>query len=615
MVRASGVMCVLLLTVSAAVGQDPSIVTREVATTQFGAPLKVVVREDAALFEEPKAGSRSRPAKMFQFFYVLKVDPKASTGLQDGYYRVATGKTSKDFVGWIPQDKVVEWPHRQALGLRPKEGRSLAEFFGSREDLDKMYSGTKLEPLSREPATGAGIQLLPILERFTMKADGDEVDGFQVAYLHSRNAKGTRPTNMVDLKKSTLDVAFIVDTTASMQRFIDATKKVIENISRELASNSREVKVRFALVGYRDVIASPPSDWYVTKVFCDFGDGANLEEFQTRLNTMNAASQGSEDFAEDVLAGLNIGVQKLTWNPDAFKHVILLGDASGHDDPTHAKNSEKLTIPGILALAQPRGEAALKSRIALHTIRVIGDDPSDHKIAEAQFQTLANGDGVNGLHYAFDASKEAEFVSKLTEHLLKSHLGLSDAVAHRAPAPDTPALGLLLDLVRASEVGGDAPHFASGFCSEVDFDGNAQLEPFVLVEYEQLDLFNSALDYMVKVLHQAGSSKEPRGKALLHGMKAVVTGVEIGEPLTPQTSLKTLLSVILDVPVQSPVFEMTPEKFDGMTDADFDTWVKQVDQSRSRMKSHLDNHAIWFSLDRDVPLQKRSAFIGVKDLP
>ena len=52
-----------------------------------------------------------------------------------------------------------------------------------------------------------------------MKADGDEVDGFQVAYLHSKNAKGSRvsETNVVDIQKATLDVVFVIDTTASMQ--------------------------------------------------------------------------------------------------------------------------------------------------------------------------------------------------------------------------------------------------------------------------------------------------------------------------------------------------------------------------------------------------------------
>src|SRR5438094_4288169 len=43
----------------------------ECLQTKEGNPLKVIVREHAALFEKPDKASPSRPVRQFEFFYVL----------------------------------------------------------------------------------------------------------------------------------------------------------------------------------------------------------------------------------------------------------------------------------------------------------------------------------------------------------------------------------------------------------------------------------------------------------------------------------------------------------------------------------------------------------------
>src|SRR5262245_9915199 len=89
----------------------------EVLTTDSGAPLKVIVRRDTALFSQPggnrDAGARSTPAEQFQFFYVLPADTSGARQ-KNGYYLVATGPSRSAEAGWIPSEDVVEWSHRQA---------------------------------------------------------------------------------------------------------------------------------------------------------------------------------------------------------------------------------------------------------------------------------------------------------------------------------------------------------------------------------------------------------------------------------------------------------------------------------------------------------------------
>lgn len=95
--------------------------------TKAGVPLKVVVRRDTSVRAEPDAASPGQPVKMFEFFYVLPPErgkTPAGPPLLNNFFRVATSQSEQSQYGWVHKDDVVEWSHRQAMGLRPPGGAS-----------------------------------------------------------------------------------------------------------------------------------------------------------------------------------------------------------------------------------------------------------------------------------------------------------------------------------------------------------------------------------------------------------------------------------------------------------------------------------------------------------
>jgi len=127
----------------------------------------------------------------------------------------------------------------------------------------------------------------------------------------------------IRLPSTKLDVAFVVDTTGSMKDDIRAVKDSLSEIVNHITSRTKDLEIRFGVVSYRD---HPPQDRsYVTKVF-DFTDRVK------RVQKLIADLQPSEggDTPEAVADGLFDARTKLSWAKEAYKVLLLVGDAPPH---------------------------------------------------------------------------------------------------------------------------------------------------------------------------------------------------------------------------------------------------------------------------------------------
>lgn len=625
--------------------------------TKHGAPLKVIVRIPAAIYERPDASSSSRPIGQFEFFYVLPTTNGGQDKLQNGFYRVATVPRYAALAGWIPQDVVVEWPHAQVIGFRPKTGRSLVMFFGeSPAGVEKWYKGdNNVKPISREPAHLQGAQLFPLLDITTFEHRGDKVEVYKLAYLQTRSestpADPAHPTpspsgaatqarsgsvTRADLERDfVLQVAFVLDTTGSMQPFIDAAKKVIATIVEELSRDpAMRGRIEFALICYRDKLETDDKNRqmeYVTKVVCDFTAGADHKEFQRRLEPIREATISSEDVPEDGLAGLKKAVQEAGWKRTAYKHVVVIGDASFQTGMNGYKNVERLTIPGALALAQPTG-GEIWQKIQIHGLRIVSNHPSDHQRCKEHFAELTTGRDFAGIHGEFAGPQDAQkFVQELSAklRLMAGYTGkvvarkVDELVqeAKQAPAGSDQQrlLGPILVMLQetdAKTASTNNPTFAQGFAAILDREGNRALEPHVLVTHGRLALFGSALDFCIKSLEDAGEPGNRDVQKVVSSLQILATNVNLGENVSPDMPLSKLLSLVLGFPVRNQVFAMTPAKLTAMTSRDYKAWVDQVRASETIVKSHLDNAQVWFFLgQKQGRPQDRHAFIKLSDLP
>ena len=121
---------------------------------------------------------------------------------------------------------------------------------------------------------------------------------------------------------SAVDVCFVVDSTGSMQPFIDAAQRQLIDTMKELSAKS-SVDLRIGLVEYRD---HPPQDKsFVTRINQLTAD---MKKMQKIINGLKA--DGGGDAPEAVYDGILDACTKVDWRPFSCRFVLLVGDAPPH---------------------------------------------------------------------------------------------------------------------------------------------------------------------------------------------------------------------------------------------------------------------------------------------
>lgn len=124
-----------------------------------------------------------------------------------------------------------------------------------------------------------------------------------------------------------LDLAFVLDTTGSMSAEIREAKERVHQVAAALAAARPGVRVRLAVVAYRD-----RGDEYLTRHSPLTEDLGLVDTF---LSTLRAGGGG--DSPEDLLSGLAVALSELAWDESAEtdRQVFLIGDAPpqlGYED-------------------------------------------------------------------------------------------------------------------------------------------------------------------------------------------------------------------------------------------------------------------------------------------
>jgi len=624
----------------------------ECLQTDAGTPLKVIVKVDTAMHTSSDPTTASEPVGAFSFFYVLPADAGGDVREKNGFVRVATAASVSREAGWLPAKDVVFWAHAQVVGFRQASDRQRMLFFAKEEHsanwLKQPDTAGKLA-ISREPDESASFGFFPLLDISSVEHEGYPTDIYKVAYVggtarsngESKDWDPSRQSaeNGPQLESAItaeqlsaefkLQIVFVVDSTASMGPWIDAMKIVVQRVIEALDGRPQlKGRLEFALVAYRDQVDPNDTDAvreieYVTRVVSDFT--TDLALIGDGLVNTSAATVSSEDFPEDILAGLNVSLHDLSWNRTASKHIILLGDAPAQLGMEGYKNTTKQTLDGILTLAQPTGPNATWERKLIHGLRVISEMED---VCKEHFEKLTGGRDFGGLHYAYaDAGDEERFIKDLVDRLSQMAdvttdiaQGRLSKVADLAMDDNTDGdlrrlLGPILPMLRATSESTEAG-FTEGYVSTIDPEGNAALEPYALVAQSQLKLFESALNHCVLSLENSGEAGSRDVQKVVQQLQVLATGVNLAEDVHPDMPLHELLSRALGFPLRSGIFTMTPRQLAAMTAADFEGWVNQVRASQSICKAHIDNTSGWFALgESGRRAAEKHAFIKVSDLP
>jgi hypothetical protein len=122
--------------------------------------------------------------------------------------------------------------------------------------------------------------------------------------------------------KPKVDLVFAIDTTGSMGPYIASVKASATKIANDLFAKA---DARVALVDYKDLYASCPSDGYAARVDLPFSTSA--VSFNSAVSTLGAL--GGCDTPESVYSGLMTAI-RLPWRNGVTKAVLVMGDAPPH---------------------------------------------------------------------------------------------------------------------------------------------------------------------------------------------------------------------------------------------------------------------------------------------
>lgn len=135
-----------------------------------------------------------------------------------------------------------------------------------------------------------------------------------------------------------LDIAFVIDTTASMGDDINIVKARMTEYLDDLEASGNDYKI--AIVDYRDFPERAGYEDYAYKVQLNFSS-----DYDAIVSAINGLTLGyGGDGNETVYSALIDGLDELSWRDDAGKCAILMGDAPALDPEPYTGYTLETTI-------------------------------------------------------------------------------------------------------------------------------------------------------------------------------------------------------------------------------------------------------------------------------
>lgn len=400
----------------------------------------------------------------FSRFYVYERDSSAGSE----WLKVGPDSYGKT-IGWLPASCVVDWKMQLTLAFTNPANRDRMLFFKDRlaleNILDSQNPAAAVEPLraslkskntaqsvlAQEPEFYIDLQkqfyLLPILS-------GEEVmteEGFRARVLNVASVSkddgnpAAAPDVTNQLKEFSAAVVFVIDSTISMQPYIERTRQAIEDIYKRVEEENLSKQVKFGLISFRSSTKDRAGLEYLTKMYADPSTVKDGADFLNKIKGLQQAKVSTAYWHEDPMAGVMQAIDQINWNEFGARYIVLITDASA------IEGDDVLSSTGLSA-EQVRIEAS-KPGVAIYTLHLkTPKGEKDHARAEAQYQTLSTYSSTNtSLYYPVNAGDVEQFGQKvdalanaITGQVKAAYIG-DDAVGSAANAQTVEDDKLLAD--------------------------------------------------------------------------------------------------------------------------------------------------------------------------
>ncbi len=349
------------------------------------------------------ADAGSAPGKALPAFSVLYVYQRKDI---DGSPWVRVGAaTDGRSDGWLPAAQVSDWKQSLVLKFTERSGRAPVMFLRQSGEVEKLLADPAAaksalakaqnnrednqQVLALEPTASAVPQnqfyLLPIFDsKESFDENGQPVQLLNVASIDpgsSAVAKPSAPAINAHADAFRTAVVLVVDTTVSMQPYIDQVRDVVHELQTRIAERGELDSVSFGLVGFRNSIKKTPGLEYVAKTLITLDQGRDPQRFLDLARQVKASTVSSHSFNEDAFAGVMQAVDGMDWSGYGGRIILLVSDAGAlrKNDPFAATQMNEAEVR----------QAALGKQIKIYALHLRTDvGKKTHAGAESQYRVL-----------------------------------------------------------------------------------------------------------------------------------------------------------------------------------------------------------------------------------
>jgi serine/threonine-protein kinase PpkA len=604
---------------------------------------RVLAIPGAQLHQTPKStGTATTP---FTAFYVYA---RTKVGTQE-WLNVGTDRFG-DKKGWLKSDDTIEWnqgltvafrdPAYQDRALLFKDAKSLEDVAQDRslKNYERLYSEAtagktrKSSPVAAiQPAEKLDIQddfyLVPIQKHKDIYVGNQQARMLEVASVPLRDAE---PKKTSDYRAG---LVFAIDSTLSMDPYINRTREAVRKIYGSLESANLLGNVNFGLVAFRDNPDAAPGLEYLTRTYVDLKEGSDPQAFMTQVESLKAASASSQGFKEDAYAGLKEAIDKMSWEGNAARYLVLVTDA-GPRDKTDPLSSTGLSAEQLKHLAREKGIAIF----VLHLLTPA--TKADHANAAKTYKDLSEFPGIGSLYYGVSTGDVNRFgrVLDTLAGQITMQVQMGGAMAPQQNTAQTNDAQLASLQQKVSKLGyalrmrylqdttsGKTPRIFNAWVLDRDLRNPEMpsLDVQVLLTRDQLSDLH---DILKQVLNTAEEGLLSPSNFLneLKSLAATVTrdASQLGETTATTAGTGNSLAdlgfmreYIDDLPYTGEVMGLSLEEWDAWPASDQIDFLHRLEAKINYYRSLHDHTDLWVSLDGG-PVDGDSVFpIAIEMLP
>jgi len=390
---------------------------------------RILVTPGAKLSVSPGDGAGETETPFTAFYVYGRQKIKDKDWLQVGLSR--HGSNGGD-LRWLPASQTIEWNQGLTAAFRTSSSdQDRALLFNSKKalrDLVESKDKDRYADLYQEAVLGIPSETSPVIA-IQPEGELDIREDFYLVpirrhediYLGNEQARMLNVSSVpladnnakpapVETKKTTVTkkdsyssgLVFVIDSTLSMDPYIDRTRDAVMKIYDHLGDAGLLGNVNFGLVSFRDDPVATPGLDYRVKTLVTLEEGRNPGAFLSKIDNLSAATVSSRDFQEDSYSGIKEAVDAINWSEHDARYIVLVTDA-GPRGPGDPLSGTKLSTQALRQLALDKGIAIFVLHLLTPT------EMSDHAAASRHYRNLSEFPGIGSLYYGVPTGNVQEF--------------------------------------------------------------------------------------------------------------------------------------------------------------------------------------------------------------